>query len=258
MPNNLSKEFRASLISYFKNPDDLHNKKKLAASAFVVFDHAVTTSNSIEPDKYMDLIDNLVGVAVHGIQIHPYLGTMLDSFSRELSHSECRNELVAFHVLTVAYNLYLKKNFTHPEQDARDKLKKVEETIEQLKMNNVPYAPELESALVKLTVLTDDYFKLSPMQQFKKHAEFEQELKFVCSHYQAAIESDARVKSAFYGFLAVVCSIFNFFGLSLADQYQRKNRFFQEISLNLSNTLSDFNISFIEIEEIQESSEARL
>lgn len=258
MSKNLSKKFRASLISYFKNPDELQNKKDLAASAFLLFEHAAKTCNSIEPDKFMGMIDDIVRVAVHGIKIHPYLGIMLDSFSRELRDSECRSELLAFHVLTLAYNLYLKNNLINPEQEARDKLKIVEETIQQLKMNNNPYAAELESALIKLTVLTDEFFKLTPIQQFQKHAKFEQNLKLVCSSHQKAIESDLRVKSAFYGFLAVILSFFNFFGLSLADEYQRKNRFFQEISLAPRNTLSDFKISFDEIEEIQEVSEARL
>ncbi|KTC81014.1 hypothetical protein [Legionella cherrii] len=258
MSSNFSKKFRASLIRYLKNPHALQNKKNLAASAFLLFDHAAKTCNSIQPDKFMPSIDDLVEVAVRGIKIHPYLGIVLDAFCRELSNSDLNRETQAFHALTLTYNLYLKNNLINPEKVARDKLKIIEETAQQLKIDNNPYTSELESALVKLTVLTDEYFGLLPMQQFQKHAEFERKLKLVCSEHQAAIESDARVKSAFYGFLAVIFSIFNFFGLSLAGEYQRKNRFFQEISLKPRNTLSGFKIPILEIEEIQESSEARL
>ncbi|CAM2732932.1 Uncharacterised protein [Legionella steigerwaltii] len=254
MSKNLTHEFRASLISYLQKPHDLKNKKKLTKSAFALFDEAAKTCNSIEPGKYMTVIDEMVEVAVRGIKIHPYLGIALDSFSRELSQSDLKKEALAFHVLNLTYNLYLKNNLIDPEKVARKKLKIIEQTIQQLKTDNNPYATELESALVKLTILADEYFKLSPIKQFQEQVEFERKLKLVCADHQAAIESDAQVKSAFYGFLAVIFSLFNVFGLSLADEYYRKNRFFQEISLAPKNTLSNFKIPFIEIEETQEES----
>ncbi|WP_058511297.1 hypothetical protein [Legionella steelei] len=252
MAKALIQKFRTALINYLQSPHKPQNEKELTASAFALIDCAAQTCNSIEPGKYMIALDDMVRIAARGIKIHPYHGLVLDTFARKLSLSGRKGEAPAFQVLNLTYHLYLKNNLIDPEKTARTKLDLIQQSMQQLKMANNPYAAELESALVKLTLATDEYFKLSPTEQLKKHAEFNQKLKFVCAEHRAAIESDVRIKSAFYGFLAVIFSIFDLFGLPLGEEYQRKNRFFQEGSLAPKNTLAGFNMPAIEIEETPE------
>ncbi|KTD04698.1 hypothetical protein OQJ19_07725 [Fluoribacter gormanii] len=249
MSQELSKKFRTALMHYLQNPFDVKNKKKLTAAAFAIYDNATQSNNSIEPDKFMTSIDEIVRTAVRGIKVHPYLAEVLDSFSRELSMSDLKHKALAFNVLTLTYNWYLKENVIDIQKVARKKLARISATIQQLKVTDNPYVTELESALEQLTSSVKQYLKLSPVKQVQEHEKFEKKLQFICSEHQAAIASDVRVKSAFYSFLATIFSIFNVFGFSLADEYQRKNRFFQEVSLIPKNTLSDFRVPFIEVKD---------
>ncbi|PWY55736.1 hypothetical protein DGG96_10605 [Legionella qingyii] len=255
MSQTLIQNFRTALIHYLQSPFDVKNKRNLTASAFAIYDHATKRKNSLEPDKFMTSIDDTVRVAVRGIKVHPYLAEVLDSFSRELSWSDLRHKALAFHVLTVTYNWYLKENVIDTKEVVRKKLEMIETTVEQLKVNNNPYATELENALAKLSLLVNQYFKLSPIKQLQEHSKFEKKLQFICSEHQTAIASDVQIKSAFYSFLAAFLSIFNVFGFSLANEYQRKNKFFQEISLIPKNTLSNFRVPFIEVKDTFEEEE---
>ena len=256
MSKELIQNFRTALIHYLQNPYDRKHKKNLTASAFAIYDNALKHNNSLEPDKFMTSIDKMVHVAVRGIQAHPYLGEVLDSFSRELSMLDKKHKACAFHVLTITYNWYLKEHIIDPEKLARKKLEIIEKTVQQLKVNNNPYVAELESALAKLTVLVNQYFNLSPEKQLREHSAFEKKLKFICVEHQTAIASDVRFKSAVYSFLAVIFNIFNVFGFSLGNEYQRANRFFQKASVTSQNTLSDFRVPFIKVEDTFEEEEA--
>ncbi|WP_454781630.1 hypothetical protein [Legionella sp. WA2022007384] len=249
MSKELIQNFRTALIYYLQNPYDRKHKKNLTASAFAIYDHAVKCNNSIEPDKFMNSIDKMVHVAARGIKVHPYLGKVLDSFSHELSMLDQGHKAYAFHVLTITYNWYLKEHVINPEKLAREKLELIQKTIQQLKVNNNPYVTELESALAKLTASVNQYFTLSPEKQLYEHSAFEKKLKFICTEHQTAIASDVRFKSAVYNFLAVIFNIFNVFGFSLGNEYQRTNRLFQKASLTPKNTLSYFRVPFIKVED---------
>ncbi|KTD42924.1 hypothetical protein [Legionella parisiensis] len=250
MTKSLTKEFRASLIYYLLNPYDVTNKKSLTESAFAIYKHVVS-QYGMEPDKFMVHIDEMVGSAVRGIRVHPYLGEILDSFNRQLSRTE-NATAQAFHVLTLTYHLYLKNNLVSPEKTAQEQLVKLRAATQQLSGAN-PYAEKLESALEQLTRLVNEHFKLSAKIQFQQHEEFEKKLGEVCSEYKNAIENDAFVKSAFYSFLAAILNIFSL--TDSAKTYQRKSMFFQEVSHTSQNTLSNFNIPCIEVESIHDELE---
>ncbi|MCE0721949.1 MULTISPECIES: hypothetical protein [Legionella] len=254
MAKTLTKKFRTSLIRYLNNPNNVKNKKSLAESSLAIYEIATTRCGS-EPDKFMVCIDEIIGIAVRGIKVHPHRGELLDSFNHQLSRSENGAEAQAFHVLTLTYHLYLKNNLIDPEQAAREQLEKLRTTIQQLTEAS-PYAEELESALEQLTRVVGEHFKLSPKIQFQQYKEFEKKLRSVCSEYKSTIENDAFVKSAFYSFLAAILNIFTL--TDSAETYQRKSRFFQEVSLTSQNTLSEFNIPSVEVENIHDESEATL
>lgn len=121
----------------------------------------------------MTSIDEIVRTAVRGIKVHPYLAEVLDSFSRELSMSDLKHKALAFNVLTLTYNWYLKENVIDIPKVARKKLDRISATIQQLKVTDNPYVTELESALEQLTSLVKQYLKLSPVKQVQEHEKFE-------------------------------------------------------------------------------------
>lgn len=245
MSNKLSLSFRAALINYLKNPDDSGNKKYLAATAFAIYIDAVTT-HGLEPDKYLPHIDEIVRPAISGIAIHPQVGKTLDSFNRELSYSDLTHENQAFHVLTLAYNEYLKNNFINLEKIIWEQLEIIQTVIQELKMHKNPYVKELESTYVELTVLIDNYFKLPMAMQFKQYVNFEKELRHVCFKHKEAIESSMQSKVAFYNFLTMICFIFT--GVVFFDRFQKTSLFFQRASISPRNVLSGFTPN-VEISE---------
>ncbi|HHF7367696.1 TPA: hypothetical protein ACPSKY_002837 [Legionella bozemanae] len=250
MAKTLTKEFRTSLICYLNNPYDVKNKKLLSESAFAIYENVVT-QYGMEPDKFMVRIDEMIGIAVRGIKVHPHRSKMLDSFNRQLSQLG-NEEAQAFHVLALTYHLYLKNNLIAPEKTAQKQLEKLCAATQELTRAN-PYAEELESALEQLTQLVSEHFKLSTKIQFQQYEEFENKLRAVCSEYKNAIENDAFVKSAFYSFLAAILNIFTL--TDSAETYQRKSRFFQEVSFTSQNTLSNFTIPSVEVENIHDELE---
>ncbi|WP_454784738.1 hypothetical protein [Legionella sp. WA2024007413] len=258
MSKKLIQNFRTALIHYLKNPYDEKNKKNLTESAFAIYDYAAKLNNSMEPDKYMTSIDNMVKAAVRGIKVHPYLAEVLDSFSRELGMLDQKHKAYAFHVLTITYNWYLRERVIDPKQFARKKLATIKKTIQQLKVTNNPYVEELEAALTQLTALVKQYFKLTPEKQLHEHSVLEERLNFTCAEHRAAITSDVRVKFAFYSFLSLIFSIFDVLGFSLAAECKKTNSFFQEASLTPQNTLSDFRIPFIKVKDNFEDEEQLL
>lgn len=251
MSKELTQQFRATLIKYLKKPDNLKNQKALIAASYVIYQDAIE-KYGLEPDKYLAHMEKIIKPAVDGIKIHPHLGETLGSFKRELTWSDEPKENQAFHALNMALEMYLRNNFINPAKVARDKLAEMGVIIQQLKaaVNN-PYAEELESAHVKLKILVDQHFTLPPKGQNKESANFERKIALVCSEHKEAIESDAKIKSTFYSFLAIISNVLVVIGVTLADSFQRKSNFFQDASQAATNTLtqSGFNAPAIEVQD---------
>lgn len=115
MLHDLAKQFRVSLINYLKQPSNIEHQKALTAASFAIYSDAIA-SRGLEPDKYMDHIDAMIGPALKDIQIHPYAGTLLNAFYNDLSWSDHRHENQAFHALTLAYHNYLRNNLLDPNE----------------------------------------------------------------------------------------------------------------------------------------------
>jgi hypothetical protein len=248
MTEHLSQQFRDSLIDYLKNPNNTKNQRLLVAVSFAIY--ADTTKKyGLEPDGYMIYIEHVIKPAVNGIKIHPHLGEILGAFKRELSLSNEHQENQAFHALNMALEMFLRKNFINLEKNARDKLADIDASIQQLRANLNPYADELNAAYVKLKVLVDKHFALSPTMQIKEHANFERKINFVCSEYKTAIESNAKIKSTFYSFLGMISSFFMVIGWSISMTFKEKSNFFQDASQIAGNILkqSNFSVPFVEI-----------
>ncbi|ARG98014.1 hypothetical protein [Legionella micdadei] len=255
----LTQQFRESLINFLRDPENPANKTKLAAAAYAIYEEASTLYGS-EPDKFMLHVDTRVKPAVKGIRIHPDLGKLLDNFNRELSLSDSVQERLAFHPLTLTYYEYLKKNLLDPEQITRDKLDIIQQTIQQVKAENNPYAKELESAYIKLKTLVDEHFELPQTAQSAHYEHFKRKLEFVCSEHKQAIQSNVRIKTVFYDFLAVISSLLIYIGEYLSNLCQKKVNFFKVSSILPKETLSNFSLgtSTIEITEYDEDEDSDL
>ncbi|MDR3503747.1 MAG: hypothetical protein P4L79_14305 [Legionella sp.] len=243
----LAKQFRVCLINYLKQPSNIEHQKSLTAASFAIYSDAITTCG-MEPDKYMDHIDAMIGPAVKDIRIHPHAGTLLDSFSNDLAWSDLRSENQAFHALTLAHNNYLLNNLLDPNQIAQKKLERIKVVIDQLATENNPYAKELRAAYGKLQMLVNEYVQQSPQQQFANQAIFEQKLNSICLRHKAAIESDVRIKTVVYDFLAAVSSFILFVGKTIANTFHNKSRFFHDVSAQPTSILDNFSITAPNVE----------
>ena len=254
MSRELNQQFRDALINYLRNPNDTKNQRPLTSVSFAIYEDAAT-KYGLEPDKYLAHMESIIKSAVSGIKIHPHLGEVLDLFKRELSRSDEREECQAFHALNMALEMFLRKNFINPEKIARDKLAEIEASIQQLTGGLNPYTDELKSAYVKLKALVDQHFALSPAMQVKDRANFERKTTLVCSEHQGAIESDAKIKSTFYRFLAMISSVLVVVGASISKTFQEKSNFFQEASQIPGNTLkqSGFTAPLVEVQDSDEA-----
>lgn len=247
MLHDLAKQFRVSLINYLKQPSNSENQKALTAASFAIYADAIA-KRGMEPDKYMDYIDAMIAPALKDIRIHPYAGTLLDSFAHDLSWSDLRSENQAFHVLTLAYHHYLLKNLLDPNQLAQKKLERIQGVIQQLAAENNPYTKELGGAYGKLQMLVNEYAQQSPQQQFTNQAIFEQKLHSVCLRHKAAIESDVRIRTVVYDFLATVSSFILFIGKTISNTFHNKSRFFQDVSAQPTSILDNFSITAPNVE----------
>lgn len=254
MPKELSQQFRDALINYLVKPGDTKNQRALTTASFAIYEDAVK-KYGLEPDKYLSYMEGIIKPAVRGIKIHPHLGEILDSFNRELSWSDEREKRQAFHALNVALEMFLRKSFINPEKIVRDKLAGIDESVQQLKADSNPYAGELKSAYVKLKTVVDQHFALSPAMQIKQGTNFERKIMLVCSEHTRAIESDAKIKSTFYSFLAMISSLLVFVGVSISKAFQGKSNFFQEASQVSRNTLKQLGFT-VPLVEVQNSDEA--
>lgn len=246
MTIKLIEQFRDALLDFFRDPQNLTNKKKLCSTAFAITKYANQFSK--EPDSYMHYVDSLVKPALKGIRIHPDLGPLLDQFSRALSLSDSAEERQAFHPLTLAYYEYLKKNFLDPAnfnplQIAVNKLNVIEVTIQHLKTEDNPYANELESAYVKLRRIVEEYCALSSTKKKANYVNFERKINRVCAEHKKAIENNVQVKTAFYDFFAYLSSFLIIVGNDLTHFCQNRSTFFHTSSRIAINTLSNFSIS---------------
>lgn len=242
MFHDLAKQFRVSLINYLKQPSNSEYQKALTAASFAIYSDAIATCG-MEPDKYMDHIDAMIGPALKNIRIHPHAGTLLDSFAQDLTWSDLRNENQAFHALTLAYHNYLLKNLLDPNQLAQKKLERIKTVIDQLTTENNPYAKELSAAYGKFQMLVNEYVQQSPQQQFTNQAIFEKKLNSICLRHKAAIESDVRIKTVVYDFLAVVSSFILVIGKTIANAFHNRSRFFHDVSAQPTSILDNFSIT---------------
>ncbi|WP_058533566.1 hypothetical protein [Legionella saoudiensis] len=247
MLHNLAAQFRATLINYLKEPTNIENQKALTAASFAIYSDAITACG-IEPDKYMEHIDAMIGPALKGIRIHPHAGAILDAFYNDLSWSDLRRENQAFHVLTLAHNNYLLKNLLNPTQLAQKKLERIKTVIDQLAAEHNPYVKELDAAYGKLKMLVNEYIQQTPQQQYANHALFEHKLKNICNRHKTAIESDVRIRTVFYDFLAMASSFILFIGESLANTFHSKSRFFHNVSAQPTSVLDGFSITAPNVE----------
>lgn len=236
MSLELAQKFKVALTDYLNNPHDKTTKSNLVAVADEILTVEVQKCG-LEPDKcFINIEDNIVKPAVQDIKIGLPISFVMDSFIRDLSDSDDAIEMHAFHVLNIALYNYLKPE---AEKVIRDKLKSVEDSIQ---LNGeTPYLNELQQAHQMLTATIDYYFKLSPENQAQNYEKFQKKLQYICSEHKEAIESDAQLKSTFYSFLATILSIVQFLGVNLSDKYLKRSKFFQEVSDNAQNTLSEFS-----------------
>lgn len=259
MSKELSQQFRNALINYLRNPHDTKNQRALTSVSFAIYEDAAK-KYGLEPDKYLAHMESIIKPAVSGIKIHPHLGEVLGSFKRELSWSDEREESQAFHALNMALEMFLRKNFINPEKISRDKLAEIEASIQQLTGGLNPYTDELKSAYVRLKALVDQHFALSPAMQIKESANFERKTTLVCSEHKGAIESDAKIKSTFYSFLAMISSVLVVVGASISKTFQGKSNFFQEASQIPGNTLkqSGFTVPLVEVKDSDEAQQTEI
>lgn len=106
---NLSKKFKKSFSDYLKDPTDPKNKKRLIDSAFLIYEDAVNNCG-IYPDEYIPYIHGIIKSALSEQKINVDTAHKLDALIRELSFSDLKEEIQAFHTLNIAYNL------THPKK----------------------------------------------------------------------------------------------------------------------------------------------
>lgn len=230
--SKLSQLLRASLVNYLKNPDNSKNQKKLVDSAFQIYQDVANIS--AEPDNYMIRIDELVRPAVQDIAIHPYTGKKLDAFNRELS----LNENPAFHVLTLIYNLYLKKNVINPREIVNHKLEIIDRLIQQLKAQNNPFVKKLEKTHAELHNVIDNYFKLPEAIQIKRYASFSKKLQRICAKHKKSIEKNTLIKTVIYELLATISLLF--IKPTLSERFYQTGYFFCKASVRPKKALSDF------------------
>ena len=106
-----------------------------------------------------------------------------------------------------------------------------------------------------LKAFFDQHFALSPAMQIKESANFERKITLVCSKHKRAIESDAKIKSIFYLFLAMTSCVLVVVGVSIFKTFQGKSKFFEEASRISGNTLKQSNFT-TPLVEVQDSNEA--
>ncbi|QBR83488.1 hypothetical protein E3983_03375 [Legionella israelensis] len=137
----LSKAFRIALIQFLHNPDNATHQQALRAAAFNIYNDAIRACGPI-PEKYMTHIQRLVKPAVKGIQISPALGERLQDFTASIPDLET-HETVAFSVLSLAYNLYLKNNLleieNNPISEAENEPEEHQAVSDELEEKEVDY-----------------------------------------------------------------------------------------------------------------------